>query len=176
MGTMRGLSSMASEAIYQSDQNQIDVAIIADGIFDAVALSFGAQSKGVGEGVPQANAILVFQYRASHTSWIFIDYSGDKVAIIHPATGEIRFAEIFVAVLGASAYAYAEATWTQTLPDWIASHVRLFGHLMSVPALLIPDHVIGNIIGIGLELITTTMPCMTPSSPPRVESTSCWPM
>ena len=77
---------------------------------------------------------------------IFIDYSGDKVAIIDRATGEIRFAEIFVAVLGASAYAYAEATWTQKLPDWIAAHVRLFAHLMSVPALLMPDYVAGNII------------------------------
>ena len=77
-------------------------------------------------------------YRAGDK--IFIDYSGDKAAIINPRSGEIRFAEIFVAVLGASAYAYAEATWTQQLPDWIASHVRLFGHLTSVPALLIPDN------------------------------------
>ena len=65
----------------------------------------------------------------------FIDYSGDKVAIIDPQSGEIRFAEIFVAVLGASAYAYVEATWTQKLPDWIASHVRLFGRLGSVSVL-----------------------------------------
>ena len=77
---------------------------------------------------------------------IFIDYSGDKVTIIDRATGAMRFAEIFVAVLGASAYAYAEATWTQQLPDWIAAHVHLFAHLMSVPALLIPDYVAGNII------------------------------
>ena len=41
-------------------------------------------------------------------------------------TGELREAQIFVAVLGASNYTYAEATWTQTLPDWIASHVRAF--------------------------------------------------
>ena len=83
-------------------------------------------------------------YRAGEK--IFIDYSGDKVAIIDRATGEICFAEIFVAVFEASAYAYAEASWTQKLPDWIASHVRLFGHLMSVPTLLIPDYVTGNII------------------------------
>ncbi len=47
---------------------------------------------------------------------LFIDYSGDKVAIINGATGEIRNAEIFVAVLGASSYVYAEATWTQQCP------------------------------------------------------------
>ena len=40
--------------------------------------------------------------------------------------GEIREAEIFVAVLGASNFTYAEATWTQSLPDWIGAHVRMF--------------------------------------------------
>jgi transposase len=55
---------------------------------------------------------------------LFIDYSGDRVPIINAGTGEIRRAEIFVAVLGASSYTYAEATWSQQLPDWIASHVR----------------------------------------------------
>ena len=71
---------------------------------------------------------------------LFIDYSGDTVAIIDGATGEIRRAEIFVAVLGASSYVFAEATWTQQLPDWIGSHVRCFEFLEAVPALLVPDN------------------------------------
>ena len=71
---------------------------------------------------------------------LFIDYSGDKVAIINGATGEIRRAEIFVAVLGASSYVYAEATWSQQLPDWIASHVRCFEFMDGVAALLVPDN------------------------------------
>jgi transposase len=71
---------------------------------------------------------------------LFIDYSGDTVPIINAGTGEIRRAEIFVAVLGASAYTYAEATWSQQLPDWIASHVRCFEYLGAVPALLVPDN------------------------------------
>jgi len=71
---------------------------------------------------------------------LFIDYSGDTVAIIDAQTGEIRHAEIFVAVLGASGYVYAEATWTQQLPDWIGSHVRTFEFLGAVPALLVPDN------------------------------------
>ncbi len=77
-------------------------------------------------------------YRAGEK--LFIDYSGDKVPVIDRNTGEIRFAEIFVAVLGASAYAYAEATWSQQLPDWIASHVRALEFMGAVPALLIPDN------------------------------------
>jgi len=71
---------------------------------------------------------------------LFIDYSGDTVAVIDAATGEIRSAEIFVAVMGASKYTYAEATWTQSLPDWIASHIRTFEHLRAVPDLLTPDN------------------------------------
>lgn len=45
----------------------------------------------------------------------FVDYSGKRLAIVDPATGEIREAEIFVGVLGASGLTYAQATWTQTL-------------------------------------------------------------
>jgi transposase len=70
---------------------------------------------------------------------LFIDYSGDTVPIINVGTGEIRRAEIFVAVLGASSYTYAEATWSQQLPDWISSHVRCFEFMGCVAALLVPD-------------------------------------
>jgi transposase len=71
---------------------------------------------------------------------VFVDYSGKKLAIIDPLTGEIREAEIFVAVLGASNLTYAEATWTQQLADWCGSHVRLFGMLGGVPRLVVPDN------------------------------------
>ena len=53
---------------------------------------------------------------------VFVDYSGKKITIVDPETGVIREAEIFVAVLGASNFTYAEATWTQSLPDWIGAH------------------------------------------------------
>jgi transposase len=71
---------------------------------------------------------------------LFIDYSGDTVAIIDGASGEILSAQIFVAVMGASKYAYAEASWTQSLPDWIASHIRAFEFLNASPSLLVPDN------------------------------------
>ena len=71
---------------------------------------------------------------------LFIDYSGDTACVIDVASGEIRSAQIFVAVLGASKYAYAEATWTQTLPDWIASNIRTLEFINGAPALLIPDN------------------------------------
>jgi len=71
---------------------------------------------------------------------LFIDYSGDTVAVIDGASGEILSAQIFVAVMGASKYAYAEASWTQSLPDWIASHIRTLEFLQASPSLLIPDN------------------------------------
>ena len=60
--------------------------------------------------------------------------------MIDAATGEIRRAQIFVAAMGASKYTYAEATWTQSLPDWIGSHIRTFEYLQATPELLIPDN------------------------------------
>lgn len=71
---------------------------------------------------------------------VFVDYSGKKIDIVNPETGEVREAEIFVAVLGASNYTYAEATWTQSLPDWIGAHVRLFDAIGGCPRLLVPDN------------------------------------
>jgi transposase len=55
---------------------------------------------------------------------LFVDYSGNKPRIVDPQTGEVTEVELFVAVFGASNFTYAEATRTQTIPDWIGSHVR----------------------------------------------------
>ena len=80
--------------------------------------------------------------RQTHTPGekLFVDYAGPTVSIIDPLTGEIKEAAIFVAVLGASNYTYCEATWSQSLPDWIGSHVRAFEFFGGVPAVLVPDN------------------------------------
>jgi transposase len=70
----------------------------------------------------------------------FVDYSGKRIGIADPRTGEIREAEIFVGVLGASNLTYAEATWTQQLADWTGVHVRMFRFFGGVPKLLVPDN------------------------------------
>src|ERR1700688_3704774 len=70
----------------------------------------------------------------------FVDYSGKRIGIADPSTGEIREAEIFVGVLGASNLTYAEATWTQTLPDWTGAHVRMLRFFGGAPKLLVPDN------------------------------------
>jgi len=71
---------------------------------------------------------------------LFVDYAGHTVPVTDRRTGEVRFAEIFVAVLGASSYLYCEATWSQSLPDWIASHIRAFEFFGGVPEVLVPDN------------------------------------
>ena len=80
--------------------------------------------------------------RSSHVAGhkAFVDYSGKQVSITDPVTGEVRSAKIFVAVLGAPSLTYAEVTWTQTLPDWIAAHVRMFRFWGVAPRLLVPDN------------------------------------
>jgi transposase len=71
---------------------------------------------------------------------VFIDYSGVRFHIIDPETNDIRAAEIFVGVLGASKYTFAEATWSQQLPDFLGSQRRMFEFFGGVPALVVPDN------------------------------------
>lgn len=70
----------------------------------------------------------------------FVDYCGPTVPIINTASGEIRTAQVFVAVLGASNYTYADATFSQSLPDWIGSHVRMLEFFGGCPEMIIPDN------------------------------------
>ena len=71
---------------------------------------------------------------------LFVDYAGHTVAVIDPETGEARAAQIFVAVMGASNYTYAEATFSQGLADWIGAHVRAMTFLGAVPEIVVPDN------------------------------------
>ncbi|MEM8760986.1 MAG: IS21 family transposase [Pseudomonadota bacterium] len=70
----------------------------------------------------------------------FVDYAGDTLEVINGTTGEVRQAQIFVGVLGASNYTFVEASWTQTLPDCIASHVRMLEYFGGAPGQLVSDN------------------------------------
>ena len=76
---------------------------------------------------------------------LFIDYCGQTVPVIDKSTGEVHECQIFVAVLGASNFAYAEATYTQGLPDWIGSHGRALEFIGGVPELFVPDNLLSGI-------------------------------
>jgi transposase len=72
---------------------------------------------------------------------LFVDYAGDGVpVVVDRHTGELRKAQVFVAVLGASSFTFAFASWTQTLPDWIDAHVRALKAIGGVPQLIVPDN------------------------------------
>jgi len=71
---------------------------------------------------------------------VFVDYAGQTVPTIDPSTGEIREAQVFIGVLGASNYAYAEPSWDQTLESWIGAHVRMFEFFGGVPKVIVPDN------------------------------------
>jgi len=71
---------------------------------------------------------------------LFVDYCGATVPVVDAGTGEEREAQVFVAVWGASSYTFAEATWSQSLSDWIGSHVRAFEFSGGLPELVIPDN------------------------------------
>ncbi len=69
----------------------------------------------------------------------FIDYS-DGLSILDLATGELILTQLFLAVWGASNYTYAEATLSQTLPEWIGAHRRSLEYFSCVPRVLVPDN------------------------------------
>ena len=85
---------------------------------------------------------LTLSMRQIHTPGerLFIDYAGQTVGVTDGTTGEIREAQVFVAVLGASNYTYLEATWSQQLPDWIGSHVRALEFFGGCTELWVPDN------------------------------------
>ena len=88
----------------------------------------------------------VMRQRHAAGERMFVDYSGTRMAVIDPATGAPRPAEIFIAVMGASNQTYAEASWSQTLPDWIGAHTRAFGFFGAVPALVVSDNLKSGVI------------------------------
>ena len=88
----------------------------------------------------------VMRQRHAAGERMFVDYSGTKMTVIDPATGAARPAEIFIAVMGASNMTYAEASWSQALPDWIGAHTRAFATFGAVPALVVSDNLKSGVI------------------------------
>jgi transposase len=71
---------------------------------------------------------------------VYVDYAGVTMDVVDRDSGEVRPAQLFVAAFGASHYTFAEATWTQALPDWIASHSRMLAYFQGRPRILVPDN------------------------------------
>jgi transposase len=71
---------------------------------------------------------------------LFVDYAGDTVPVVDRATGEIRAAHLFVAVMGGSSLSFAHATWTEQMADWVDSHNAAFAFFGGSAQLLVPDN------------------------------------
>jgi len=71
---------------------------------------------------------------------LFVDYAGDPAYFTDPTTGEVKKAWLFVAVWPYSSRLYAEATRTQSAPDWLGAHVRALEHFGAAPRALVPDN------------------------------------
>lgn len=84
------------------------------------------------------DVVMRHEHRAGEK--MFVDYAGQTVPVIDRETGEIHKAQVFVAVLGASSYTYAEATLSQQIEDWIGSHVRAFSFYGGVTEAIVPDN------------------------------------
>ena len=69
----------------------------------------------------------------------FVDYSGAKLYLTDPKTGEHSGVELFVGVLGASGYIFAEASPSQRGPDFIQSHIHMLEYFGGVPGAMVPD-------------------------------------
>lgn len=70
---------------------------------------------------------------------MFADFTGKKLQIVDKHTGEIRDAEVFVALMGASHYTYVEATTSQKKADWIEANQNAFAYFGGVPKAVVPD-------------------------------------
>ena len=71
---------------------------------------------------------------------LFVDFAGQTLAVVDPATGEPRAAQVFVAVLGASSLTYAEVRWSQGLADWIGCHANAFAFFGGAARQLVCDN------------------------------------
>jgi transposase len=78
--------------------------------------------------------VLRHEHRAGEK--LFVDYAGATIPIHNAGTGEVWPAALFVAVLGASSYTYAEASLSQGLADWIGAHMRAFEFMGGVPEIV----------------------------------------
>ena len=88
----------------------------------------------------QASVDVVLRQEHKAGEKVFVDYAGQTIPIVDAQTGEVRQAQVFVGVLGASNHTYVEVTETQSLPDWIGSHVRMYAYFGGVPEITVPDN------------------------------------
>jgi hypothetical protein len=91
-------------------------------------------------GVASSTVSLYLERAAAAGVTVFVDFAGQKGHLVNGDTGEVIPVEIFVGVLGASGYLYAEGTLSQDLPSWVGAHVRMLEAFGGSPAIWVPDN------------------------------------
>jgi len=86
----------------------------------------------------QQNLVMRQEHRPGEK--LFVDWAGDKISLYDRQTSAVHEASLFVGVLGASNYTYAEACWSEQLESWIGAHLRAFEFFQALPSLLVPDN------------------------------------
>lgn len=86
------------------------------------------------------NQDAVMRFEHTPGDKLFVDYAGKTMAVVDRHSGEVQVAQIFVAALGASHYTYVEASVSQTVADWLGSHVRALEYFAGVPKAIVPDN------------------------------------
>lgn len=71
---------------------------------------------------------------------LYIDFAGDKLSVVDAQTGELKAAEVFVAILGCSQLTYVEAVYTQKKEDFINACTNALAYFGGVPAAIVPDN------------------------------------
>lgn len=71
---------------------------------------------------------------------IFVDFAGRKLPIYSRDDHSVRYAEVFVATLGASSYSFCLAVWSQSIPDWILCNVKMLEYFGGVPRIITSDN------------------------------------
>ncbi len=84
------------------------------------------------------DVVMRLSYKAGERT--FVDFSGDKMEIVDPASGEVSTAEIFVSVLGCSGLLYVEATKGQDLLSWLSAHEHMYAFYGGVSEITVPDN------------------------------------
>jgi transposase len=102
---------------------------------------------------------------------LFVDFAGDTVPVFDGLTGEVRAAKIFVAVMGASNYTFAQARFSEALPDWIGAHVDALTFLGGVPKALVCDNLKAGVTEGAATSLGSTEP--TRISRPTTAPPSC---
>jgi transposase len=76
---------------------------------------------------------------------MFVDWAGQTFPITNSQTGEVQDSYLFIAILGASDYTYAEASMTMALPQWIMAHCHAFSFFRGVPEIVVPDNLLTGV-------------------------------